>query len=113
MVAAAQHIRHCFTAEVRRAGVVGVLEQHSAVALVHQRLRRPNGAGQKPHHTVDQRHRRQFPSGEHEVTDGHLFIGQPTDAFIEAFVVTAEQHQLVVLGGPALQVSLLQRSSLG
>ena len=84
MVAAA-YIRHCFTAEVCRAGVVGVLEQHSLGPSTSDSA--VNGAGQKPHHTVDQRHA--GTSGEHKVTDGHLFIGQPTDAFIEAFVVTA------------------------
>ena len=113
MVAAAQHIRHRFTAEFRRAGVVGVLEQHGTVALIHQGFRRSHRARQQPHHPVDQGHRRELTPGEHEIADGHLLIGQAADAFIEALVVAAEQHQLIVLRGPALQVGLLQRPPLG
>ena len=74
---------------------------------------RSHGARQQPHHPIDHGHRRQLTTGEHEITGGHLLIGKAADAFIKPLVMAAEQHELIVLLSPALQVSLLQWSPLG
>ena len=108
MVTAAQHIRHAHATEVGRAGVVRVLEQKVAVAFLHQRRRRTDGARQQTHHPIDDRHRRQLTTGEHKIPQRHLLIGQGANALIEALVMAAQHHQLVVVVGPALQIGLLQ-----
>ena len=113
VVAAAQHRRHLLVPKHRRPGVVGMLQQQVGVALFFQRGRGAHGARQQPHHTVDHRGGRQFAAGEHEVADRNLLVGQTADAFIEAFVVAAEQHQLVVALRPAPQIRLAQRMALG
>ena len=80
---------------------MGVLQQPSAVAFLHQGIGGAHGAGPQPHGAIDDRHRRQLAAGEHEITERYLFIREAADALIEAFVVAAEQHQLLVVGGPA------------
>ena len=64
------------------------------------RLGLQQGRGPKAHGAIDDRHRRQLAAREHEITERYLFIREAADAFIEAFVVAAEQHQLLVVVSP-------------
>jgi hypothetical protein len=63
---------------------------------------RSNGAWQQPHNPIDDRGCGQLAAGEHEVADRHLLIGQAADSLVEALVMAAEQHQLLIAAGPAL-----------
>ena len=112
MVATAQHIRNGHAAEVGGAGVVRVFQKECTVAFLHQGIGGPHRAGQQAHNTVDHRHRRQLTTGEDEITHRHLLIGQAANPFVEALVVTAEEDQLIVVGGPTLQICLLEGTPL-
>ena len=90
-----------------------MLQQQGAVAFLVQGGRRAHRAGQEPHHPIDDRGRRQFAAGEHEITDRHLLVGQGANPFVEALVVAAEKHQLVVVRRPSAQVGLNEGLALG
>ena len=76
MIAAAQHIRNRHPPELSWTCVMRMLQQQITVAFLHQRCRRSDGAGQQAHHTVDDRHGRQLPAGEHKISQRHLLISQ-------------------------------------
>ena len=113
MVATSQNLRHGHPPECGRTGVVGVLEQRHGMALLLKTARAANGAGQESHHSVDHHHRCQLPSGEDEITDRHLFIGQAPNPLIKPFVVATDQNQLLRAHRPSAQVLLAQGNSLG
>ena len=113
VVSAAEHGWHLHAPEEGRSRVVGVLQQESAMAFLLQGCGRANGAGQEPHHPIDHGHGREFSTGQNEVADGDFLIRQTTDAFVKPFVVSAEDHQMVLLLGPAFQIGLVQGSPLG
>src|SRR5262249_26009439 len=50
-------------------------------------------ARQLPHHRVDQRHRREFSAGEHEIPERKLFVDpSPQQPLVDTFVAAAEQR---------------------
>ena len=55
VVVAAQHLRYLHVAKIGGSGVVGMLQQRAGVALLLQAAAATQGAGQQPHHAVDDR----------------------------------------------------------
>jgi hypothetical protein len=93
VVAGKQHVGHVLPAPDFRPRVVRPVEQAADEGLVGRRffLQR---AGQLAHEGVDQRHRRDFAAGQHEVADRNVFVDARIEkALVDAFVAAADEDQ--------------------
>src|ERR1700736_6210986 len=68
-----QHFGHRAPLPQLRPGVVGIFEQSPREALLVQRRRIADHAGQQPHAGVDQRDRRRLAARQHEIAEADLF----------------------------------------
>src|SRR5688572_22858238 len=97
-----QHLRHPSSALIWRP-YLGARVLRAIQQPVSKRLLRRGGLvaerpRQLPHHRVDQRHRRNFPTREHEVADRDFLVDPPLEQpFIHAFISAAQQGQGVCL----------------
>ena len=93
-----QHLRHLHPPELRRAGVLGVLQQAHGEALVLAGLLAAQHAGDQPRHRVHRHQRAQLAAGEHVVADGQLLVdAQIQRPLVHALVVAAEEEQGIAL----------------
>lgn len=113
VVSAPQHRRHLHLAKNGGPRVMGVLQQPPLMAFRLQGSGSAHCSRQQAHDPIDHRHGGQFPTCEHKVPQGDLFIRQAANPFIKSFVMAAEDHQLVDAPGPALQIALMQGFALG
>ena len=113
VVAAAQHLRHRAALPRLGAGILRVLEPAGPMALAGVAL----GVRQDPrHHAADavrDDHGAELAAGEHKVADGELLVHARLDeALIHAFIVAADEHELVIVGLELAGLRLRERRPL-
>ena len=99
VIAATQHLGHGAPLPRLGAGILRVLEPARPMALAGVAL----GVRQHArHHAADavrDDHRAELAAGEHKVADGELLVHARLDeALIHALIMTADEHELIIIG---------------
>ena len=98
VVAGQQHIRHFHAVEFARARVLRIFQQPVGERFLLRRFGRPQHPRNEPRHAVCQHHRRQFAAGEDVVADADFLVNAGVQrTLVNALVVAAEQHELLLL----------------
>ena len=104
MVSRDQGVGHAPAPELRRSGVVGVLEQAGRKALILGGLVVPEHPGKQADHRLHYHQSGQFAAGQDEIADGQLLVDQMVGyPLIHTLVSPTEQgesglHRRVLLG---------------
>ena len=114
VVAGKKNGRYMPPVPIFRAGVLGVLQQAVPVGFFLIAFCIREHAGHQAAHGVGQGHGRNFAAGQHKVAHGnffvHAFLNKP---LIDTLVVTAYQHQTVIVCGQALGCGLTESFAAG
>ncbi len=95
MVSSEENLRHFPAFVIRRAGVVGVVEETVGKGILLRGLVIAEHAGQEAHHGIGDNQRGKHAAGEDVVADGNLVIDQVVrHALVDALVVAAEQNEV-------------------
>src|SRR6266849_1003542 len=104
VVARAQHVGDGMSLELRRPGVVGVLEKLLVEGFVLWRFFGPQHPGDQPADGVDHDHGGEFATCLHVVADRDLLVDQVRrDPLINALIASADQVEVIVAGELAYQ----------
>src|SRR5216683_482057 len=104
VVARAQYLGDRMSLELRRPGVVRVLEKVLVEGFVFWRFFGPQHPGDQPTDGVDHDHGGKFASRQHVVADGDLLVDQVRrDPLIDALIASADQVEVIVAGKLAYQ----------
>ena len=113
VVTGPQHLGHRPSPELRRPGVLRVLEQPVGEGLLHRGCVVAHDPGQQAGHRLDDQERAGLAAGEHDVADGDLAVAEVVgDALVDAFVPAAQQGEAVT-GGQLAGHRLVEPSAAG
>ena len=84
------------------------------MAFVLKALRIGKDTGHHAAHRVRHRHGGDLPAGEHKVAQRDLLVAALlNEALVDALVVAADQHQMVVVPQQPSRLVLVERPALG